>query len=222
MRAVPLSTWLGPAVVGLASVLAAGFFVAGDLHRWDVLVEEDFSDPSRGTMMVVADVGRRLQYVDGEYEIFLFEKDSWWASILRSESSLSAMRVEVDGRLLQWSKRSDYYGVGCGRGDDTAYAFGVSPDGRYFIDRIPEGDGPWVNLAAGRATDVIKASEPNRIRAECEGHSGKPTRLRLSVNGRTVGEATGDIASFDAAWLVASSSTSKSIARFDDLVVSKK
>lgn len=221
MRA-PLSTWLGPAVVGLASVLAAGFFLLGDLQRWDVLVEDDFDDPSRGTMTVNEDRGRRLQYVAGEYEIFIVGEDSWWASILDSETSVSAMRVEVDARLLRGSKTNDYYGVGCGRGRDTAYAFGVSPDGRYFIDRIPQGGGPWVNLAAGRATDVVKASEPNRIRAECEGRSGKPTRLRLSVNGRAVGEAHGDMASFDAAWLIASSSTSKSIARFDDLVVSKK
>lgn len=222
MRAQP-STWVGPVVVALASAAAAAYFLVGDARAWHVVLEDDFDDPSGGTLVVQEDVGRRLQYVLGEYEISIVAKDTWWASIASGGSSEDAMRVEVDARLLRGSPTDDYTGVGCGQGRSTAFLFGVSPDGSYFIARAPEGDGPWTTLDSGRVSGMAGGSGVNHLEAECVGHSGKPTELRLAVNGRRAGAARGrGIDSFDSAWVISSSSDAKSIARFDDLVVSTR
>lgn len=99
------------------------------------------------------------------------------------------VRVEVQVRNRSTSLGE--FGVICRRDRErnAMYRAVVRPDGTWDLYRI---ESPSTRLASGKAQLSGASGKPQdiyRIRLDCMG-TGKPTVLRLSVNGEVVGEAT--------------------------------
>ena len=101
------------------------------------------------------------------------------------------------------------------------YLASVWPDGYFAIGVDPSSSEEIALLADGAAPEAIQgAGHANTIALECE--RGPPALLRLTVNGRRVGEARHNegLGTFQLASLIVTAGPEATTGRFDDFVAS--
>lgn len=139
-----------------------------------VVLEDDFSS----TLWYTSEEDKySFRYKDKGYAIEINILNAWIWSI-RSDNTLTDVRLEVDARHHNGPKNG-YYGVFCRFvDDDNYYALTVSEEGGYVIAKRK--DGEFEFLAQGKdENNIIKTDgTANRVMGECLG-----SRLRLTVNG---------------------------------------
>ncbi len=181
----------------------------------EILFQDDFSDPDSGWEVADHD-GGRLAYADGSYSVVGAAEDRMiWGVASRNFADLV---VDVDATQVSApANNNNAYGIFCrvqpgATGD--GYAFLISGDGFYSIQRITGGDyEPLVNWSR---SDVIRqGNATNHIQAVCNGDY-----LALIVNGELLAEARdGTYTEGDIALVAGTLEAEPTEILFDNLVI---
>ena len=180
-----------------------------------VLLQDDFSNPNSGWSTGDYENGS-IAYAGGAYVIRGESEDIMiWGT---PGGSFTDVVIDVDAtQVLGPPNNNNAYGIFCRvQPGDTGdgYAFLISGDGYYSIQRIVGGD--YEALVQWTPSDVVRQGNvSNHIRAICDG-----TYLGLVVNGQLVAEANdGTYTSGDVGLVAGSGEPEPTEIHFDNLVV---
>ncbi|HLF26593.1 MAG TPA: tetratricopeptide repeat protein [Anaerolineae bacterium] len=179
----------------------------------DILLQEDFADPSSGWARTT-ETDYTTDYADGVYRISVIEPDlTVWSQAGRD---FDDVRIEVDATKLN-GPDNNTLGVICRYQDgDNFYLLEISSDGYYAIAKRQAGTWSFVGSDDWRTSDVIQQrSTTNHLQADCIGET-----LALYVNGELLAEAQdADFTSGDVGLLAGTFDVGGVEVVFDDLIV---
>jgi tRNA A-37 threonylcarbamoyl transferase component Bud32 len=167
----------------------------------DVLLSDDFSDPSTG--WEDGTIGGVTQgYVDGRYEI-RFETDTPNVFAVAADGARSvdsgSVGVSVDVVILgESNSRRDGFGISCRVGSRaatkrSAYYFIVSTEGGWSIQKLEPGELAPTILSNSLETQIgVPIRDVNHLEAGCTGPPAGPVTLSFSVNGTELPPVTDD------------------------------
>jgi len=151
-----------------------------------VLLKDDFSDPASGWERKNSS-DYILDYVKGGYRIFI-GKDDGGQLVWTNDEGFTNISAEADARTLGGPDDA-WFGVTCRMKNGAGgYAFEVSMDGSYEIDRYtftPTGDQKATLTSGTMNPNPLKIADANHIRAACD-HS----TLSLFVNEQFISQTS--------------------------------
>jgi hypothetical protein len=128
---------------------------------------DDFSDPSSG-WPIFEDETRKLDYVNGEYNILVKDTQSWAGA--SPDFQASEYYVGVDVRSISGVIGS--HGIIFGLADDwiSFYTFEIDPEGYYTVWEYSE-NGGWKNLIVAFSPYINQSVELNQLKVKQAGNS---------------------------------------------------
>ncbi|RMF32119.1 MAG: hypothetical protein D6759_08930, partial [Chloroflexi bacterium] len=182
----------------------------------DILLQDDFSDPTSGWPDDGDEISRR-GYEDGGYVIEVLklpEGAEGWMQVSPYEATFDDVVVEVDARWLGGSA-DNAFGIVCRYQDiDNFVRLVISSDGYSLVERQEAGESiPLADWT--EAVDWDPVPTQHHLRADCVGD-----RFRLYVDGTLIADVVGDGPSEGQIGLVVSAYQPEGTRiRFDNLVV---
>lgn len=178
-----------------------------------VLMRDDFSDPSTGWEVGDYDSGSVGYTSDAYFVISLGDSDIMWGLAYQNFDNLA---IEFDATQVRApANDNNGYGVMCRvQENDDGYVLRVSGDGYYSI--IKWSNGELVPLVDWQTSDAInQGNSTNQIRAVCDG-----SLLVLEVNGQQVAAVEDtEFSQGDIAFTATSFEDDPTEVHFDNLVV---
>jgi hypothetical protein len=179
------------------------------------LYEENFDDPDSGWDVFDED-NTVAEYVDGEYEIGVYDVDYMaWGSV-EAGPEFTDFQVEVEARSVDGPVDNNFGLLIRYQPDtDAFYWFQISADGFYSFDLREAGD--WTSLAGWEESDAIQQGlgATNRLQVICQGD-----RFSLYVNDVFLAEVTDDVLSYGQVGLAAGAFDEPGVViHFDNLEV---
>jgi uncharacterized RDD family membrane protein YckC len=249
VRTLPVRQW-GLAAALLASGLVAALagtvaFVAvsdGDAEDTDrphgvssrypdgvqvgeIVVQDDFSDPSSGWPSGPVDGTAEVGYGNGTYRIVVDQPQIVWSDGWAGQKR-DALRVDVEATQLA-ADGADLVGVTCYSDFDAqvGYYVGVAPAQQGYAVYAFQGDDYRLMESANDAVDGVgPLGEENELRVECLALPQGPTLVTLAVNGEPVVLAEDDdttTGGFDGVGLFVDTSQGGAEVIFDDFVATE-
>jgi hypothetical protein len=203
-------------VVGV--LLLVGFLRGSGPKPGDVLLEDDFSEPS-ARWPAGAVEGGFTSFTDGTYRVGVDPGGSL-SALTDLDSDERDVRVAVEVVRMP-SAGNALVGVACRVHGSRFYELAISPSGRWAILLRPERR----VLAKGSFDPSVLGSGAVRLEGECSGGTpGRVLRLAVSVNGAVVGVGhnrtdADSIAGGGVGMVVENGGTEPADVRFDDLRV---
>lgn len=142
-----------------------------------VLFQDDFSDPSSGWDRLQDAPEGTLDYVDGEYRIFVNRNNLMLSS--NPGLSFTDVRIQVNATKIAGPDDDDF-GIVCRSKDKNNFYFLIiSSDGYFGIGKVQDGSQELIGINEMPPSEsIIQGRATNHLRADCVGNN-----LSLYVNG---------------------------------------
>ena len=186
------------------------------------LLTDDFSDPSRSVWQREGDRGTGVTFDRGAARISVPVRGGVASTAAIFPEARDRVGIAADVKQLRSDHAPEVAVIGCiaGAGPGTGYDFAVDPDIGYYAIMKVSARGVRV-LREGQSDVVRGLREVNHVQGECSsGGSGRPTTLRLFVNGErllTLRDAKG-LCNFVGVGLLVYSEAGGTTAEFDNVV----
>lgn len=136
-----------------------------DTPEPEIVFQDDFTNDTGWFTDQDEDIGFEL--VRDGYLIYVNILNAPIFSI--RERQMSAVRLEVDGTILNGGL-DGYYGVVCRHSDSSGYyALVIGGDGSYGIAKSVEGDYEFIQTGQAPESVIVRGRVTNRVRGDCVG-----------------------------------------------------
>jgi len=148
----------------------------------DLLLVDDFGDPSASEFSTPASEARRLYFEDGEYHILV--KKASWVSWGDTDTEFSDFSLEVEARLVDGAGEGQYGLIFREEDSDNFYMFNISHNGMYKLRK--QVDGEWQNIIEWTESSHVRTgTSTNHLRVVCRG-----SEITMYVNGHYLDTVT--------------------------------
>jgi hypothetical protein len=204
----------------------AGSGTTADLAEGEVLLQEDFSDPSSESFVSGAfPEGYEMGSVGGAYRIAVNNARLGAVSSIGHER-MESLRLELEATEVTGGS-ADFVGVRCYTDleSNEGYAVGVNPAARgYRVDAFNRDDFRLLESSDAPADAVRRLGDENHMQVVCDSSSKGPTVVTLAVNGQMLVRAEdgrGSRGGFDGIGLFVQTAEDSAAAEalFDDMTL---